>query len=222
VSLSLSARRRLTLAFLALGCAAPAVLSAQARTQFTPFFASFYALTPYASNIDEFGTGQKFHERLSNAPTIGARLSVAISRAIGIEGQFTYNNAGREASPDSGFGGIYLKGNILMVSGRFTYHPRRSNFRGIFGVGYQKRGGDAWDEKNFAAFKAAGGKFDKSIFGGVIGFGARANVTPRFSMDLDVEAFLYSSDADQNAKLFTSKFQQDILVSIGVPIGFGK
>ena len=216
-----SARQRLTLVLLALGLAAPAALSAQARTQITPFFASFYALSPYASNIDEFGTGQKFHERLSNAPTIGARLSVAISRAIGIEGQIAYNNSGREASPDTGFGGIYLKGNILMLSGRLTYHPRRSNFRGIFGFGYQKRGGDAWDENNFTAFKAAGGKFDKSIVGGVLGFGARANVTPRFGLDLDVEAFLYSSDADQKSTLFKSKFQQDILVSIGVPIGFG-
>jgi hypothetical protein len=195
-------------------------VSAQARTQITPFFASFYSLSPYGPDIDEFGTGELFNERLSNSPTVGVRLSVAATRTIGIEGQVAFNWSGRQASPaDTGFAGFYLKGNLLMASGRLTYHPRRSNFRGIFGVGFQHRGGDAWDEKKFTGFT---GKFDKSIIGGVLGFGARANVTPRFSLDIDVEAFLYSSDADTKSTLFKSKFQQDILVSIGVPIGFGK
>ena len=129
------------------------------------------------------------------------------------------NRSGRQASPaDSGLAGFYLKGSLLTASGRVTYHPRRSNFRGIFGVGYEKRGGDAWDEKKFTGFT---GKFDKSIIGGVVGFGARANITPKFSLDLDVEAFLYSSDADTKGTLFKSKFQQDILVAIGVPIQLG-
>jgi hypothetical protein len=215
-----SIRHRLALAAVALALATPTALFAQARTQLTPFFASMYSLSAYGPGIDEFGTGQKFNERLSNSPVIGARLSVALSRALGIEGQFAYTWSGRQASPaDSGFAGFYLKGNVLLASGRITYHPRRSNFRGIFGVGYEHRGGDAWDEKKFTGFT---GKFDHSIVGGILGFGARANVTPRFALDIDVEAFLYSSDADTNSPLFKSRFQQDILVSIGVPIGFGR
>jgi len=195
-------------------------VEAQARTQITPFFASFYAVSPYAKDIDEFGSGVLFNERLSNAPTVGVRLSVALTPKFGIEGQVAYNTSGRQASPaDSGLAGFYLKGNVLTASGRITYHPRRSNFRGIVGVGYEKRGGDAWDEKNFTGFT---GKFDKSIIGGVVGFGARANITPKFSLDLDVEAFLYSSDADTDSSLFTSRFQQDITVAIGIPIKLGK
>ncbi|HTS89058.1 MAG TPA: outer membrane beta-barrel protein [Gemmatimonadales bacterium] len=197
--------------------AVPAALTAQARSQITPFFASFYAVSSYGSHIAE-GTFTA-NERLSNAPGIGVRLSVAVSRAIGIEGQVVYATVGRDAVPDSGsVVGAFIKGNVVMASGRFTYHPRRSNFRGILGVGYQHRGGDAWDESKFSGFT---GKFDHSIVGAVVGFGARANLTPHFAMDLDVEGFLYSSDADQSQTLFKSKFQQDILVTIGIPIGFG-
>lgn len=196
----------------------PSSIGAQAQTQIVPFFASYYALGAYGSDIDEFGTGELFSERMSNAPAIGVRLSVALSRAIAIEGQVAFNNSGRQATSDTGSFGFYLKGKEVLASGRVTYHPPRSNFRLIGGVGYMKRGGDGWDEANFPT----GTTFDKSIIGGVIGFGARANVTPRFSLDLDVEGFLYSSDADEGGTTFTAKFQQDILVSIGVPIRFGK
>jgi hypothetical protein len=183
-----------------------------------PFFASYYALGAYGTDIDEFGDGELWSERMSNSPAIGVRLSVALSRAIAVEGQVAFNISGRQAVSDTGFVGFYLKGNEILASGRLTYHPSRSNFRLIGGVGYMKRGGDAWDEANFSP----GATFDKSIIGGVVGFGARANVTPRFSLDLDVEGFLYSSDADEGGTTFTAKFQQDILVSIGIPIRFGK
>lgn len=197
----------------------PAAARAQAKTQLVPFFASYYALAPYGTDIDEFGSQPFFDERMSNAPTIGARLSFAISQTLGIEGQVAFNSSGRQANPtDNSPAGFYLKGNEVLASGRFTYHPRRSNFRLIGGVGYMKRGGDGWDESKFGG----GFTFDKSIIGGVVGFGAQANLTARLSLDLDVEAFLYSSDADQDATTFVSKFQSDILVSIGVPIKFGK
>lgn len=212
-----SVRPRLALAVLFAALTAPAALAAQARTQITPFFASFYSVSSYGTHINE-GTFTA-DERLSNAPGVGVRLSVALSRAIGFEGQVVYATTGREANPDSGSTiGLFIKGNVVMASGRLTYHPRRSNFRFIAGVGYEHRGGDAWDESKFSGFT---GKFDHSIVGGVVGFGARANLTPHFAMDLDVEAFLYSSDADQSGTLFTSTFQQDILVTIGIPIGFG-
>lgn len=197
----------------------PSTGAAQAKTEIVPFFASYYALSPYGTKIDEFGTGELFSERMSNAPTIGGRISIAITRAIAIEGQAAYNGSGRQATSDTGVFGFNLKGHEFMASGRFTYNPRRSNFRLIGGVGFLSRGGDAWNEANFPNFT---GKFDKSIIGGVVGFGARANLTPHLSLDLDVEAFLFSSDADQGDTTFKSKFQQDILVAIGIPIKLGR
>lgn len=195
--------------------------AAQAQTQIVPFFAGYYALSPYGTKIDEFGTGQTFSERMSNAPAIGARLSIAITRALAIEGQVAFTPSGRQASPDTGIAGFYLKGSELLASGRISYNPRRSNFRLIGGVGYMHRGGAGWNEANFPTFQSSGGKFDHSIIGGILGFGARANLTPHLSLDLDVEAFLYSSDADKAGTTFTAKFQQDILVAIGVPIKLG-
>lgn len=197
----------------------PSTGAAQAKTEFVPFFSSYYALSPYGTKIDEFGTGELFSERMSNAPTIGARLSVAITHAIAIEGQVAYNNSGRQATSDTGVFGFNLKGHEILASGRFSYNPRRSNFRLIGGVGYMSRGGPGWDEANFPSFT---GKFDKSIIGGIVGFGARANLTPHLSLDLDVEAFLYSSDADGGDTTFSAKFQQDITVAIGIPIKLGR
>jgi opacity protein-like surface antigen len=195
----------------------PASARAQARAQITPYFASFYAVSPYVKDLDE-GSGTLFNEKETNAPAIGVRLSLGVTRSIGIEGAVTYATAGRQASlsHDSSTvqAGFFIKGNLLMASGRLTFHPRRSNFRGIVGVGYQKRGGAAWDTKNFSA----GTTFDKSDIGAVLGFGVRASVTPKFALDLDVEAFLHSSDPLKTGK---SQFQQDILLAIGVPISFG-
>jgi len=199
----------------------PAAASAQAQTELVPFFASYYALSPYGTNIPEDTSGTLLaSERMSNAPAIGVRLAVAVTRIIAIEGQVAYTPSGRQVSfkPNVSIFGFYLRGHELLASGRLAFHPRRSNFRLIAGVGYLARGGDGWDEKNFPA----GVKFDKSIIGGVAGFGARANLTPHLSLDLDVEAFMYSSDADLNGPTFKSKFQQDILVSIGVPIKLGR
>ncbi|MEP6571940.1 MAG: outer membrane beta-barrel protein [Gemmatimonadota bacterium] len=200
------------LASAALG--SPSSALAQARPQITPYFASFYAISPYVKDLDE-GSGTLFNEKETNAPAIGVRVSFGITRAIGIEGSIAYANAGRQASisHDSSTvqAGFFIKGNLLMASGRLTFHPRRSNFRGIVGVGYEKRGGAAWDTKNFTA----GTKFDKSDIGGILGFGVKASVTPKFALDLDIEAFLHSSDPLLTGK---SQFQQDILVAIGVPI----
>ncbi len=51
-------------------------------------------------------------------------------------------------------------------------------------------------------------------FGGVIGFGFRANVTPRFRVNFTGESYLYSFNGGGT----NSKFQSDILVSLGIPI----
>ena len=204
--------------------AAPSPAAGQAKVQLTPFFASFYALGHYGTGLDD-GNGGTFDEKLTNAPAVGARLSFLLSRAVGIEGSFTYAWTGRQGSEGKDpagvvtSGGVFIPGNAIMASGRITLHPRRSNFRAILGVGYQKRGGEAWDE---AQLGLPAGTFDKTSIGGVVGFGVKASVTPKFALDLDVEAFLYSNDADTPAgPTFDKKFQQDVTVAIGVPISFG-
>jgi hypothetical protein len=201
--------------------AAPSSAIAQTKIEFTPFFASFYAISPFAKDLVDAGGG-KFNDKLSNAPAIGARLGFGLSRSIGIEGSFTYAWTGFQAGVGKDNTGTitsvgeFVNGNAIMASGRVTLHPRRSNFRGILGVGYQKRGGDAWDE---ALAGLPAGTYDKTSIGGIVGFGVRANVTPTLAFDIDVEAFLYSNDADGSSNTsFEKKFQQDVTVAVGVPI----
>lgn len=193
----------------------PNCLEAQARAQITPFFAAFFAPLPYGKDIDQ-GGGATADERLANAPGVGIRASFPLSSQIGIEGQVSYVFAGRQAT----FGGsgsvvgVFVEGNALMASGRVTLHPRRSNFRGILGVGYQKLGGDGWDEDNFT-----GADFNVSTIGGILGAGVRANITSRFAVDLTVESFLHSSDP---ANFGEKRFQADISLTVGVPISLGR
>lgn len=212
---SASARRRLALALLGLTIVAPSALAAQARTQITPFFGSFFAPLPYAKDIDQ-GGGVTSDERLTNAPALGIRVAVGIKNSLGFEGQATYVFTGRQAKITSGglAAGFFIAGNAFMASGRFTLHPRRSNFRGIIGAGYQKLGGDAWDEANFT-----GANFDKTSFGGILGFGVRANVTPRLPVDMTVESYLHSADPGGFGK---NQFQADVMLTVGVPIGLGR
>ena len=106
-------------------------------------------------------------------------------------------------------GGISQNGSVIFGSLRAVYSPRRSNLFLLAGPAVVTRGGDAWDGVD---------KGDITDIGGVIGLGIRANVTPRFRLNITAESYLYSFNGGGP----DSKFQSDILVSIGVPIAIGR
>ena len=110
-------------------------------------------------------------------------------------------------------GGVSLPGTIITANGRVVFRPARTNLYLLAGGGIVRRGGDTWDFPNITK---------KTAFGGVVGFGARANVTPKFALNVTAEANIYKSDPDGDGTDYTSKAQSDIYVSIGVPIGFGR
>jgi len=183
-----------------------APLAAQARSQITPFFTAFFAALPYAKDIGNAD------ERLTSAPGVGVRATIKVASQVSVDGQFAYVFSGRQAKLDADPPiGVFIPGNAIYASGRVNYHPRRSNFRGFVGAGYQKLGGDAWDEDNV-------GSVNSSSVGGILGFGARANISQTLALDLTVESFLHSSDpGDYGSK----EFQADIMLTVGIPIGFG-
>jgi len=90
--------------------------------------------------------------------------------------------------------------------------PRRSNLSLLAGPLLVVHGGDAWN-----------GADKKTSVGGVVGFGLRANVTPKFAVNIRGEVNLYQFDPDNSddnlAGFFPGAFQQDVVVSIGIPIG---
>ncbi len=208
-----SVRQRLALAVLAAGLAAPSVASAQLRTEITPFIASYYGLTHLASGSAGVIAGNPFTFDQKNAFAFGGRISVPIGARIAIEGEFAYATSGASVTEKDVFGpgldgGISQDGHILFGSVRAVISPRRSNLYLIIGPGIVKRGGAAWK-----GIKSS----DITDFGGVAGFGIRANVTPRFRINFTAETYIYSFDGGGN----NSKTQADLLVGVGVPISIG-
>lgn len=191
----------------------PSLLSAQLRTEITPFAASYYGATHLGEGSAGLFAGNPFTIDQNNAFALGARLTFPIGAQIALEGEFAYAMSGLSITEEDGVasgidGGISQNGNVMFGSFRAVYSPRRSNLFVLVGPAVVTRGGDAWDGVD---------KGDITDFGGVVGLGIRANVTPRFRLNITAESYLYSFDGGGP----DSKFQSDILVSIGVPISLG-
>jgi hypothetical protein len=201
---------------LALGLlvAAASAVQAQSRFEITPFVASYYGLTHLSEQDAGPIAGNPFTIDQNNAVAFGARVSVPVGPRFAIEGEFTFTQSGLSIIEEDAFGdglngGVSQDGNIVYGSVRAVISPARSNLFLIAGPAYIHRGGDAWEGVD---------SDDLNDFGGVVGFGIRANVTPRFRLNLTAETYLYSFQAGQS----DSKFQSDVLVSVGVPISLGR
>jgi hypothetical protein len=205
------------IALTALALTAAGGVTARAHAQYvaelTPFFTSYYPL----SSIGEFGS---ILERQAAAPGGGARLTFWISPSVGIEAAGAYVASGTKltSSDATVTAGVSLPGSIIAATGRLVFRPARTNLYLLVGGGIVSRGGDTWDPD-------VTGLQTESLtnIGGVVGFGARANVTPKFALNVTVEGMLYSADPDgDDGGTYESKLQSDIYVSIGIPIGFGR
>ena len=190
---------------------------------FTPFVGSFYSFSKYfdsdidLSNFGGSGTAN-FTMEQTNTVAFGARLAFPIGATLSLEGEGTYSSSevrftGTEAFAPGVDLSTNLKGSVVTASLRGVYRPRRSNLNLIAGVAMVSHGGEAWD-------------FDTNDkltnIGGVLGFGLRTAVTPKFALNITAEAFLYSFDPDESNDtangFFDSKMQSDLIVSIGIPI----
>lgn len=197
----------------AIACVVGAALptSAAAQFEFTPFFASYYALTPINSDVDGTGT---IKERQTPAPALGGRFTFWLGSSFGIEAAGSFALSGTRFVSDNATGGagFSLAGTLITGSGRLLYRPARTNLHFLIGGGVVSRGGDTWDFANITS---------KTDIGGVVGFGVKASVTPKFALNVGVESFLYSADPDGSGSGYDTEFQADIYVTIGVPISFG-
>lgn len=205
-----SVRHRLALAVAAAALAAPSLLAAQLRTELTPFAASYYGVTHLGEGTGGPLAGNSFTVDQNNAFAAGVRLTVPVGGRLAIEGEFVYTGSGLSITEKDGFGpgldgGISQSGRVMFGSLRAVISPRRSNLFLIAGPAIVTRGGDAWKGVN---------KSDITDFGGVVGLGIRASVTPRFRINFTAESYLYSFNGGGTK----SKFQSDILVSLGIPI----
>lgn len=203
----------------AVACLHPAALTAQ-RMELTPFFASHYSLSPYMNEKMDIGNGvETVKEGTGNGAAFGARLMYWLKPTFGIEIEGVYSTADqvdqfpdRSASSGNALGYSY-PANATMGSLRFAYRPRRSNLRLFAGVSNVAFGGDVYDVAAYNYTK-------KSTVGGVAGFGVRAQATRSLALDIGVEAYLHNLDRGDGPWpiALKSKFQQEVLVTVGVPI----
>ena len=196
----------------AIACVMGAALprTAAAQFEFTPFFASYYALT----KIDDAVAGNSsVSEKQFAAPAFGARMTFWLGSSFGIEGAGSFAFSGtRFVSSTAGAVGASLSGTIITGTGRLLYRPARTNFHLLLGGGIVSRGGDTW---NFGFITS------KTDVAGVVGFGVRAAITPKLALNVNVESFLYQTDPDGTGTEYDGKMQADLYVAIGVPISFG-
>jgi opacity protein-like surface antigen len=181
---------------------------AQYVAELTPFFTSFYALGKLAESSG-------VSERQAAAPGGGVRLTFWLSPVIGLEaaGAFVTSGTKFTSSDQSASGSVGLPGNIITANGRFVFRPARTNLYLLVGGGIVQLGGETWDFPFITK---------KTNIGAVLGFGARANVTPKFALNVTVEGNFYSTDPDGDATGYDSQLQSNVYVSIGIPIGFGR
>jgi len=211
-----SLRSALALVLFLLPALAPA---ARGQVEITPFVGSFYALTSVSEQQDvplpDFAgapPGSIVREQ-EDAPVLGARVSFPLTGTIRAEGElgfaFSYGRLAElpRANPDAGLT-ARSKGHMYLASARAVFRPRRQNFYGLAGLGLVGRGGKFWETAD-PGTKVAG----------VLGFGVRAAVSPAFSLNFSAEAYLYSFGYESQGVSTGSKFQQDIIVAIGIPIG---
>lgn len=197
---------------LVLGAAAlPGAVAAQQRIELTPFVASYYHLSHLGEGDAGPITGNHFTIDQKNAFAFGGRITLPVGARFAVEGEFAYSMSGVTIEEDdiggnNINGGISQDGSIMYGSLRGVISPKRSNLFLLAGPAIIARGGDAWD-----------GVDETTDFGGVVGFGFRANVTPRFRVNFTAESYLYSFSTEGS----DSKFQADLLVSLGIPISLG-
>jgi hypothetical protein len=223
-----SVRQSLTALVTTAALALPSALTAQVKFQVTPYFASHFPLLKFhqftSDGSGSLPSGTKLNDRQTNAPAIGGKLTAWLSPQVGIEADVNYAFTGlteivdpQSAGTSSNFTAV---GNQITATGRVVYRPRRSNLLLGVGGGYMKRGGEGWNENNYTGLK-----FNKSNFTGVASVGARASVTPHFSILVALDALVYSVEkfkVDPTGGFFPnspSKFQTDIQIKVGIPIG---
>lgn len=195
------------------GVTAPA--HAQYVAELTPFFTSFYPLQEI--KFDEVGA-ENVTLKHKTGPGVGARLTFWLSGTVGLEaaGAYVWSSPSFSAQEQGASADFSLPGTIINGTGRVVFRPARTNLYLLAGGGIVSRGGEAWE----------GDEAKKTTFAGVAGFGARANVTPKFALNVTVEGTFYSLDPDgsdaDGGTFFQPSFQTDLAVSIGIPIGFGR
>jgi len=204
------------LALVSLLCS-PAGAAAQTRVTVTPYFTTHFPLQSYDR---AYGPGGIFlgEFKQTNAPGVGAKISIWLSPDFALESDFNYVLSGTRVTPKSEEVAQFEDdGHQIHLAGLLAYRPNRWLVVSG-GGGFMLRGGDAWRDE-----LAPGSlRFKRSNFTTVFSLGAFLPLAKGFTPRLSVDALVYWAeklDTELNPFHKRTWMQEDIEVKLGVPIG---
>jgi len=197
----------------------PSRLTAQGKAEFTPFVGVYFPTSDELEFKDVVVAGDKLTAKQKTTVVFGGRLGVWVTDRIAVEGSFGYAPSKVEATytdPSNVSSSSDTSAHILLASGRVLvgFGPTAGNtsWHLILGGGIVSHGGDAYT-----------GTSGTTDFGGIAGIGGRFKVGPSMAIRLDVEDNLFSAKFkdDASGAESTSKFQNDIVVLVGLAVPLG-
>ncbi len=201
------------LGILAVLMGAPICLAAQGKAEFIPFVGLYL---PAGNVVDESGVTLKHN----TAFVFGLRLAMQVADRVGVEGSFGYTPSGVTITA-AGVGGADTSAHVILASGRvlFGVGPRTgsTSWHVLTGLSVIAHGGDVYD-----ALKAGAGSLSGATdIGGVVGIGGKFKVGSSIAVRVDVEDNLYSAKFNLGGTNSQSKFQNDIVASMGLVVRLG-
>lgn len=198
---------------LAILVSAPFALAGQGKVEAIPFVGVY---APIANVVDESGLTLKHKTTF----VFGIRLAVQASDRIGVEGSFGYAPSGVTLSV-TGVGSADTSARVMLASGRvvFGVGPRAgsTSWHVLTGLSVIAHGGAMYDVLKGGAGSLSG----TTDIGGVVGFGGKFKVGTTMAIRVDVEDNLYSAKFNLGGTDSQSKFQNDIVVSMGLVLRLG-
>jgi hypothetical protein len=199
-------------ASLAVLASAPIRLAAQGKAEFIPFVGLYL---PTGKVVDESGVSLKHN----TAFVFGLRLAMQVADRVGVEGSFGYTPSAVTFS--AGGGSADTSAHVLLASARvrFGVGPRTGStaWHALAGLSVVAHGGNA-----YSLLQSLGGSLSGATdIGMVVGIGGKFKVGPSLAVRVDVEDNLYSAKFSLGGANSQSKFQNDIVASMGLVVRLG-
>lgn len=186
-------------------------LAAQGRVEATPFVGLYM---PASKIIDEGGVSLKHN----TAFVFGARLGVRATDRVTVEGSVGYTPSGVTIAA-SGISAD-TSAHVLLASARalFGLGPARStSWHALAGVTIVDHAGAVYN-----LLQSGGGSLSGTTdFGMVVGVGGTFKVGSSLAVRVDAEDNLYSAKFNVGGANSQSKFQNDIVASMGLVFRLG-
>jgi hypothetical protein len=188
-------------------------LAAQGKAEFIPFVGLYL---PAGNIVEESGVSLKHNTTF----VFGMRLALRPTDRVAVEGSIGYTPSAVTFSA-AGIGSADTSAHVLLASGRvlFGVGPRTGStaWHVLAGLSVVAHGGNAYD-----LLQTIGGSLSGATdIGMVVGAGGKFKVGSSLAVRVDVEDNLYPAKFKLGGANSQSKFQNDVVLSMGLVVRFG-